>query len=229
MVQMILARLVVVRRVSVTRATIFTHTGSYSNPFSAGFALLSRWPHHRGCATRQRSTPIVSLTNFFTGDGCDLKGRKLGDVLAMSDLQLDWTHDFIQTLFPLAERSEHEPNAPILTPADASLLRASPEARRRMLAALVRMSNFFGAPPFADPKHHGMPPYWALQSSNHNHKRITRMIKSLRLFGMEEEARDFYTGICAVADAVGPLSEDGGVTALTRTFWKDALEGPIGA
>ena len=210
---------IVALRIAVTRTTMPTCTRSI--PFSAsGFAHRFRAPH-RGFAT----TPSTSLVSFFTGDGCDLKGRKIGDMLAMSDLQLDWTHDFIQTLFPLTERSEHEPNAPILTPTDVSLLRASPEARRRMLTALVRMSNFFGAPPFADPEHVGMPPFWALQSSNHNHKRITRMIKSLRLFGMEQEAREFYAGICAVADAVGPMSEDGGVTPLTRTFWKDALEG----
>ena len=44
---------------------------------------------------------------------------------------------------------------------------------------------------------------------------------------MEQEAREFYAGVCAVADAVGPMSEEGGVidTPLTRTFWKDALEG----
>jgi hypothetical protein len=148
-------------------------------------------------------------------------------MLQMSDSQLEWTHDFIQTMFPLPEASNHEHDVPLLTQCDVTVLRASPVAQHNMLAALKRMSNFYGVPPFADPHYIGIPPFWAQESRNHNHKRITRIIKSLRFFGLSHQASEFYSGVCAVVDAVAGLSEDGGVTYETRAFWKDALEGPL--
>ena len=46
--------------------------------------------------------PIVM---FLEGEGTDAHGRTVFEIVAMDDIALDRTHDFIQWLFPLPEPS----------------------------------------------------------------------------------------------------------------------------
>lgn len=59
--------------------------------------------------------PII---RFLSLKGTDDKGRMLSDLWDKSDLFLEFSHNYIQWMFPLNERSKHHPNAPVLDDED---------------------------------------------------------------------------------------------------------------
>ncbi len=141
-------------------------------------------------------------------------------MLAYSDERLEECHDYIQWVFPTAEASRFALVFPVLTDADVVALQASPEARTRMLAALNRFRAFFGlgkggvsGTDFNEDRW-----YWC-DSGDHNLLRITRIIRSLRLFGEEDAATQFAADAMAVAHECHLSSE-------AIKFWGRALTEP---
>ena len=81
--------------------------------------------------------PIVM---FLEGEGTDARSRTVFDVLAMDDVAMERTHDFIQWLFPLPEPSAAVPGSPVLTPGDIQAIRVSelaPIAFRQCVDTLI--------------------------------------------------------------------------------------------
>jgi hypothetical protein len=126
------------------------------------------------------TTPIVA---FLTGVGLDGAGRSLAQVLALDDAELERRHDFIQWLFPLPEASRAVAGAPVLSADDVRQLRDSPAAQANLRAAAARMSHFYA-----------QTAHW-LALHDHNHLRITRIIKSLRLLTGDAAADAFREAI----------------------------------
>lgn len=146
--------------------------------------------------------PIVA---FLEGEGVDGRGRTIFDVLGMDDAALELTHDFIQWLFPLPEPSSAVPDAPVLTPADIEAIRNSIMAQCALAAATDRMEAFYRAT-------HA----W-LQAHDHNHLRITRIIRSLRLLRGDGEADAFRDAVLSFVEATrAPVS------ARSRGYWATA-------
>lgn len=146
--------------------------------------------------------PVVA---FLEGDGPDGGGRTLFDVIRLDDVALEQTHDFIQWLFPLPEPSAAVPDAPVLSPADIEAIRNSPMARNAMAAATNRMIAFYCTTPD-----------W-LRPHDHNHLRITRIIRSLRLLRGDAEADAFRDAILSLVEAArAPVS------ARSRGYWATA-------
>ncbi|MDC0955001.1 opioid growth factor receptor-related protein [Alphaproteobacteria bacterium] len=146
--------------------------------------------------------PIIA---FLGGVGPDSHGRLLSDIWAFSDVEIERTHNFIQWLFPLDEASLSVPGSPTLTFADAAALRLSVTAK----TSIVKTSDWYTA--FLSRNSHWKAKY------DHNHLRITRAIKSLRLLVSDDEANRFREGVFAL------LGEDGdfiGEKALS--FWEAA-------
>ena len=142
---------------------------------------------------------------FLEGEGADARGRTLFDVLAFDNLALERTHDFIQWLFPLMEASMAVPGSPVLTGAEAEAIRNSSMAQCALAAATDRMDLFYRA------THDWLMP------SDHNHLRITRIIRSLRLLCGDEQADAFRDAILArVAATRAPVS------ARSRGYWMTA-------
>lgn len=142
---------------------------------------------------------------FLEGEGTDARGRTLFDILAMNDVALEQTHDFIQWLFPLPEPSAAVPDAPVLTPGDIQAVRDSELAPIALAAATDRMANFYRT------THDWLMP------NDHNHLRITRIIRSLRLLRGDEAADEFRTFILARIEATrAPVS------ARSRGYWMTA-------
>lgn len=127
-------------------------------------------------------SPVVA---FLEGEGTDARGRTVFDILAMNDVALERTHDFIQWLFPLPEPSAAVPDAPVLTPDDIQAVRESELAPIALAAATDRMANFYRT------THDWLMP------NDHNHLRITRIIRSLRLLVGDAEADAFRSFILA--------------------------------
>ena len=124
------------------------------------------------------------LLEFLGGKRHDVRGRSLEQMLAFSDAELEAVHDYIQWLFPLKEASAFNRDAPVLSASDAAALATSEDARAAMREALKRMLAFYGHPQ-VDGLH------W-LRRHDHNFLRITRILKSLKLAGLDEEADSVY-------------------------------------
>jgi hypothetical protein len=119
------------------------------------------------------------LTAFHCEDGRDHAGRSHAGILAFDDHAMHSVHDFIQWLFPLPEPSNAFIGAPVMSDDDLAVMRASELCQRRLEAAHARMAAFL--------VHN---PVW-LRLHDHNHLRITRMIRSTRLISGDGEADRF--------------------------------------
>ena len=167
-----------------------------------------------------------ALLRFYRLEGRDARGRTLSDVWAWDDARLESVHDYIQRLFPLPEPSAFNPAAPILTEATVEAFRADPHLQQRLLRSLATMLDFYGlalaagagGAPRIEPavafaaKSRG----W-LHPGNHNHLRLTRILTSLRLLGLEDHARALYACLAAIA-----RDHPHAVSATTLAYWRNA-------
>ncbi len=146
---------------------------------------------------------------YLSGTGRDGRGRSAGEVIALSDRDLEAYHDWIQWLFPLPNRSAAVPGSPVLTSAEIEAVRADARALDTLQRASARMIRFYGG----TRRWHA--PY------DHNHLRITRILQSLRLLAGLPAAQRFY-------DAIMRLHEDGGATVNpeSRRYWHNAVAEP---
>ena len=108
------------------------------------------------------------VCDFLEG-GFDYKNRTVPEILAQDDDWLESNHDYIQWLFPLDVKSFSNRNAPVLMIDDILRISESELAQKHIQASVKRMKEFWVTND-----------YW-IQRYNHNHLRITRVIKSLRL------------------------------------------------
>ena len=146
--------------------------------------------------------PIVM---FLEGEGTDARGRTVFDVLAMDDVAMERTHDFIQWLFPLPEPSAAVPGSPVLAPGDIQAIRVSELAPIALAGATDRMAAFYQT------THDWLMP------NDHNHRRITRIIRSLRLLVGDAEAEAFHAFIVARVEAT-----QAPVSARSLGYWATA-------
>ena len=148
------------------------------------------------------------LHAYLAGLGRDGRGRLAADVLAFSNDELEYVHDFIQWLFPLQTRSGAQPDAPVLTLSEIAAIRSDPRAAETLRLATERMLRFYRETDS-----------W-LSRQDHNHLRITRIIQSLRLLVGPEDARRFHGVILSLHEAAGSP-----VNARSLGFWSEAAAG----
>jgi hypothetical protein len=176
--------------------------------------------------------PSSEILAFYSGRSTDPRGRRLLDIQQWPDDLLESNHDFIQWMFPLLEPSSVHPEAPILDHETIREFKAHPELQENLRKSFQRMLAFYGfqlnaqgglaicrRPDFADQSANWLWP------GNHNHLRITRIIKSLRLLGLEPEAKAIFKCLSEL------YAEETGrgiprITATTFQFWSAAAEEP---
>jgi hypothetical protein len=146
-----------------------------------------------------------AAVSFLRGEGHDHRGRSLEDVLAFDDSFIERRHDYIQWLFPLPEASRFNLDAPVLTADDVAELRASDAVKTNLRRARDRMLAFYREND-----------HW-LTAFDHNHLRITRIIRCLALILSADEARSFHDEIRAMVAAAGDP-----VNAQSLRYWEDA-------
>ena len=148
----------------------------------------------------------MSLVNFLNGTGPDHQGRYLRDIWDFDDKAIEKTHDFIQWMFPLTEKSMSVPGVPTLSAADVEAIRASEVAR----ANLEKSAHWYLG--FLQRNDH-----W-IKSYDHNHLRITRVIKALNLLLSQRAALTLLNSVLEVAgDEVNSVSQD------AIRFWRAAV------
>ncbi len=165
------------------------------------------------------------LLAFYAGVATDDQGRTLDQILQWDDARLERTHDYIQWLFPNDAPSPVNPGAPVVTARHRQAFAQRPELRQNLRRALDRMLDFYGltseqdrVSPSADwqTKH----TRW-LTRGNHNHLRLTRILKCLNLLGLGDEAEALFECLDAIAQ-----SEEGAaaISPTTQRFWREAAE-----
>jgi hypothetical protein len=161
------------------------------------------------------------LVDFYAGRGTDFRGRTIEDVWRMSLDELEYTHDYIQWLFPLRERSAVQPNVPVLDDSAIAAF-ADPDMRGRLTRSAEVMARFYGfvmvdsrlelATNAADRQ-----AVW-LTRGNHNFLRLTRIMKSLCALGLPDLAQKWLDALRGVyeknPDVIGPE---------TWRYWTTAL------
>ena len=162
------------------------------------------------------------LLDFYRGLGTDTEGRFLKDILDWPDDDLEEVHDFIQWLFPLPEPSQFNADAPLLTDKDIAAFKNDPVLQANLMRAFNRILAFLGLS-LAEGKVVDGPNItvrvadaWA--SPNHNWLRISRILRSLTLLGMEAHAQALYEWL----DATYP-SRKFPISADTFRYWTEAV------
>lgn len=109
----------------------------------------------------------------------------------------------IQVWFPLPEGSPFNWAAPVIDKETCSAFRSRPELRTGLQKAFTRIIKFYGfeASYKGEEVHiyrsiNPIPAFrnWVVRL-DHNHLRITRVIRSLRVLGLEQNAQAFYKAI----------------------------------
>ena len=149
------------------------------------------------------------LVAFYRGEPDD-RGRRLEDILLWDHARLEFVHDYIQWLFPLTEPSMAQPSSPVLSADDVRLIRTDAALRQRMRDALAVMLEFYGIDPQG-------PRDW-IELGNHNHLRLTRILRSLRIAGLEPEARRLFA---VLEEIYRRHPADVGTT--TFRYWQEAM------
>ncbi|KAK6525525.1 hypothetical protein TWF281_010587 [Arthrobotrys megalospora] len=161
--------------------------------------------------TKKDLAGVSPVIRFYEGD--NIQGRTLEEVLEWSDTKLEYTHDFIQILFPIPERSNFMLHpAATLDEKTMEAFQNNPGLRASMRRALARMLNFFGFDYqivnfdtdnatidqrlcHIVPNPEKFPRAARNWMNSHNDLRITRIIRCLRCCGMDVEAREFYRAL----------------------------------
>ena len=134
-------------------------------------------------------------------------------------------HDYIQWIFPLPERSGANPWAPVLTADTIAAIRGNAEMQGRLRAAFLRMLAFHGFVLENDAVREG-PRFAAaarnwLRVGNHNHLRLTRLLRSLRVLGLEREALLLWEALRELNERETKAGRHS-ITSETFAFWRDA-------
>ncbi len=178
--------------------------------------------------TSERASPIVS---FYEGRA-DHRGRTLERILAEPDAWLQSTHDYIQWVFPLPERSPYNPSAPVLTRSDIAAFDARPDLRRRLLVAFGRLLDFYGfalAPDrpgectITPGRHHARRTARWVTPHDHNFLRISRILRCLHLLGCPQAT----TAFLAVLEELARGDAGRMIGAVTLAYWRSAASGEL--
>jgi hypothetical protein len=166
--------------------------------------------------------PNAKLITFYGGKGTDDRGRRIDEIWRFSHEELESVHDYIQWLFPLAERSVFNPGAPLLDDDTIAHFRDDATLRKNLERSLRVMLDFYGlaiagheilrVPTFGARSRNWLTPH------NHNFLRLTRILKSLSLLGLLDRA----TQLLACLEEIARLRA-GVISDETLRYWREAV------
>lgn len=165
------------------------------------------------------------IVAFYEVGAPDDRGRFLDEIQHFDDTQLEAFHDFIQWLFPLRERSGANPSAPVLDQAAVEAFRARPELRAALRRSLHRMLAFYGfewsGERIVKSASFSQRSGW-LHAGDHNHLRLTRMLRSLRTLGETQAAHALFE---ALSEIYRQECRSGrrGISPRTFDFWSESV------
>jgi len=162
---------------------------------------------------------MTQLLYFYYGGHPDHRGRTLAEILRQDNHWLEYTHDYIQWLFPLETPSLANRNAPLLTRRDIQTFHEDQLLRRHMTASFHRMLNFFGLEWSGDSVEKGE--NWAMRRrewfdvDTHNSLRISRMIESMYMLSLGQCAGAFASEVLTLCEEESQC----GISAKSQGIW----------
>ena len=151
---------------------------------------------------------MTIISDFYKGKATDQSGRNLINILAMSDEDLEKDHMYIQYLFPNREPSHINPDAPLLDDETVEEIKSRSDIIEVVRICLKRMTDFY--------KMDEVHPWWATEN-NHNYLRMTRILNTLREFGMHEELNMFFRKLLII------FGNNEVISWLTFNYWLVAV------
>jgi hypothetical protein len=165
------------------------------------------------------SQPIV---DFYLGKATDTSGRTLREIHEWDYNKLENIHDYIQWLFPLTEPSQYNLLAPVLDAEQIATFHTDPELQAQLLASFDMMLGFYGfernnlsitrSNSWEERSRN-----W-LRPGNHNHLRLSRILKSLSILGLKDYTHALFEALNAVSSEKSSVISD-----TTMGYWKRAL------
>ncbi|ESZ97319.1 hypothetical protein SBOR_2307 [Sclerotinia borealis F-4128] len=192
---------------------------------AAGFVHFLDRPNYEG-----------RLVSFYRNKKPDGAGRFISEILEWNHQKLEDTHDYIQWLFPLPEESMVS-KAPLVNATTFSMFHCYPDLRSRLKDSFVKMLDFYGfniADDVNENNENSTPiiiksPNFDVRCKNwlvmtdHNHLRISRILRSLRILGLEAEAAAFHD---ALSDIIYSNRRQI-VSSRSVEFWRRAAQRPL--
>ena len=164
-----------------------------------------------------------TVVDFYRGDGRDHRGRLLSHIHQYSFDALERHHDYIQWLFPLPEPSGANPDAPLLSAEDIAVFHADASLRAMLLRSFRLMLQFYGLEiaekdivrsAMFDQRSR----VW-LTPGNHNFLRISRILRSLSLLGLRDQAVAFLRCLEDIYEQHARI-----IGETTMGYWRRAVE-----
>ncbi len=167
------------------------------------------------------------LVSFYRGAATDSERRKLDDILSWDDDDLEAVHDFIQWLFPLPEPSQFNADASLVDEDDIEEFKRDKFLRANLGRSFARILRFLGLTRTDNGEvleggnfQARARDVWA--APNHNWLRLTRILRSLKLLGLEAEAEALYGRLNAFYTGKRfPIPAD------TFRYWTQAVRGEM--
>lgn len=152
---------------------------------------------------------MSEILDFLHNTYTNQSDKSLNDILASSNVELEYMHDWVQWLFPLLEPSLAVPGSPILSLSDLKMIQHDIGLKSSYWLGVSRVVDFFASTD-----------YW-LKYTDHNHKRITRIIRSMKLILGRDDALLFY-------DFIQDLNLKAGcpVVWANREYWYKEMFAP---
>ncbi|KAI1264414.1 hypothetical protein F5Y18DRAFT_81316 [Xylariaceae sp. FL1019] len=197
-------------------------------------------------APSEQSLLRKQLINFYDSGvgGKDRRGRTFRQILDWNYDQLEAHHDFIQWVFPLTEVSAYQIEVPVLDEETLLVFRKSTYLQYQVLVMLQKMLLFYGfdsdfkydekntTEPFDftinpknDPGSRSL--YWRwLTTRNHNHQRITRIIRCLRLVRLGHIALEVFNAFIHINETY-KKGQSESVSNISIAYWRRAAAMPL--
>ena len=180
-------------------------------------------------AAKKKPSPSSSaIVRFYDPQvyASDPLGRDLNTILGWSDNELEYCHNYIQYLFPIPEQSAFNFFAPVIDEETYLAFRQRSELRASLKRSYIRMLAFYGfelnenseevyvsrTPRFNKPAK-----TW-VRRFDHNHLRITRILRSLRVLGLAMEAEALWRALDEVCKEKAVISKK------SHEFWTRAAK-----
>lgn len=166
---------------------------------------------------------MSEIIDFQLGKGTDSQNRTIEEIWQLDNFWLEHDHKYIQWLFPMDSQTKFNLHAPILTESDIALFKSSPELANSLKMSLKVMLNFFGMEweeegnTILPSKSLNIREHIWLKSQGHNHKRISRISRSLYLCGQADLSRIFVTAMLAMAEQYGEVNEE------SKSYWRASI------
>ena len=171
--------------------------------------------------------PLGSLLGFYSGQSPNREGRLIVEIWTFNYSKLEYTHDYIQWLFPLTQKSNYNINVPSLTASDIKIFKSDNLLRKNLLISLKLMLTFYGlkcnlAPDGKVSITYGenyleRKKYW-LGLRNHNYLRLTRILKSLTILGGKKYAIALFNCLKEIYEQEGDK-----IGATTFNYWQNVI------